>query len=319
MDDSSISPIPWLLDGDVAVQYQTHRDLLDSPAEVAGALRARIAREGWGLRFLQARDPQTGLWGNGFYSPKWISTHYTLLDLKNIGLDPACPQYRQSAELLLGGMWPEHGLVRKDRYQDFCVSAMVLDLCCYAGVRSPRLEEIVDYLLGKRYPDGGWNCEWDHGDEHSSLHTTLTVLEAFRDYEAYGYRYRLEEIRASLPAAREFILKKRLFRSVHTGEVIDPRMLMLSYPCRWKFDILRCMDYFASVGKEWDPRMAEALDLILSKRRSNGRWPVQQKYVGKVHFDMEPTGDDSRWNTLRALRVLKRYRPELYEDYTGRA
>lgn len=312
MELNNSSVVTWLLSGDVSVQYQTHRDLLCSSPEIINGLRMRIAEEGWGKRFLEGRDEQTGLWGNGLYSPKWISTHYTLLDLKNIGLDPACPQYAESSRILLDGMWTGKGQAKKYRFQDLCVCAMILGICCYSKLQEKKLNEIVDYILEKQYPDGGWNCNWDKGDMHSSLHTTLSVLEAFRDYELNGYGYRLDKISECIPKAWEFILKKNLFRSVHSGEVIDQKMLKLSYPCRWKYDILRCMDYFASVQKSYDSRMEEALELIIQKKRKNNSWPVQQKYFGQVHFDMEQTGGDSRFNTLRVLRVLKLYRPGLF-------
>ncbi len=309
--------IQWLLAGDVAVQYQTYRDLLQSPPERALALQNRIATEGWGERFLKQRDAQTGLWGGGIYSPKWVSTHYTLLDLKNLGISPDCPTYKDGVTFLLNTLWECDGKGKRNRYTDLCVSAMLLGMCAYGGVQSPKMAEIVDYLLDKRYPDGGWNCAWKKGDRHSSLHTTLSVLEGFRDYQAGGYTYRLAEIQQAIPPAWEFILQKRLFRSVRTGEIIDRKMLMLSYPCRWKYDVFRCLDYFASVGKSEDARMEEALELLLQKRRGNGRWPVQQKYAGKLHFSMEPTGGDRRWNTLRALRVLKMYRSALYNERMG--
>jgi hypothetical protein len=303
------------MDGDVSIQYQTCRDLLDTPLDVVETLRYQIATEGWGKRFLQERDDITCLWGNGSYSPKWISTHYTLLDLKNIGLDPRCPAFAQSIQVLLDKIWVDGGIVSKHDRQDLCVSAMALGMCCYCNVQSDKLGEIVDYILEKQYPDGGWNCSWDHGDLHSSLHSTLSVLEALRDCLNNGYDYRSDEIVRRIPAAQEFILRKRLFRSEHSGEVIDHKMLMLSYPCRWKYDILRCMDYFTSVQMGYDDRMEEALELILRKMRAGNRWPVQQRYVGKTHFDMEQTGSDSRWNTLRVLRVLKFYQPALYLEF----
>lgn len=309
--------IPWLLDGDVSIQYQTRRDLLDSPGSLLEQLRSLIALEGWGSRYLCERDPLTGLWCNAIYSPKWVSTHYTLLELKNLGIDPAEPRYVQSAGVLLSSLWSEHGSINKsirNRRLDLCVGAMLLGMTCYARIQSPRVHEIVDYILDKQFPDGGFNCRWDKGAVCSSLHTTIAVLEAFRDYRQSGYTYRLEEIVLSIPAAWEFILRKRLYRSVRTGMVIDEKMLMLSYPSRWKYDILRCMDYFASVQVPYDSRMEEALDLIWRKRRNSGCWPVQHKHSGRVYFDPEPTGGDSRMNTLRVLRVLKTYRPELYNN-----
>lgn len=306
--------IEWLSGGDVSVQYQTRRDLLDEKSEVLKEIQGRTADEGWCKRLLVLRDPGTGLWGNGLYTPKWISTHYTLLQLKNMGLTPSQPEYAESSGILLDGMWHNEGRTEKDRYQDLCVAAMILSICCYAGIKSHKTDEITDYILSKQYPDGGWNCSWDRGDKHSSLHTTLTVLEAFHDYLTNGYDHRSGEIKEKIPAAEEFILKKKLFRSVHTGEIISPSMLMLSYPCRWKYDILRCMDYFYSAGKSYDSRMEEALDIIIGKKRENSRWSVQHKHQGKVHFDMEKTGGDSRWNTLRVLRILRYYKPAVYSE-----
>lgn len=318
--NSNKSPlIQWLLEGDVSVQFQTHRDILGSQTSVIDELQKRIATQGWGKRFLEQRDDQTGLWGNGIYGPKWISTHYTLLELKNIGLHPTCQQYIESSDILLNKIWSDIGKTKKhskEVYLDLCVSAMIISICCYAKTQSPKINEIIDYLLEKQFSDGGWNCNWGR-DTKSSLHTTLSVLEAFRDYETSGYDYRLGDVKEAAPKAWEFILKKRLFRSVRTGEVIDTKMLMLSFPCRWKYDILRCMDYFASAQKSWDERIEEALQVILKKMKKNNHWPVQQKHTGKTHFDMEQTGGDSRWNTLRVLRILKAYKPELFDALTS--
>lgn len=312
METRESATVRWLLAGDISVAYQTRRDLLDEPENMLEPLRLRIAEEGWGKRFLELRDNAAGTWGGGYYGPKWVSTHYTLLNFMNMGFPPGHPAFRRSAEILLEKLWPNRGWVLKDRMQDLCVVAMVLSICCYAGIRSASLNEIVDYILSKQYPDGGWNCNWDKGDAKSSVHTTLTVLEALRDYAQGHYAYRAGDAAARVCAAEEFLLKKQLFRSVRTGEIFDKRMLMLSFPCRWKYDILRSLDYFQSVAHAHDPRMDEALDILEGKMRKNGRWPVQQKYAGRIHFDMEPTGGDSRWNTLRALRVLKRYRPEVF-------
>ncbi len=306
----------WLLSGDPAIVYLTHRDLLNAPGPTLAALREDIALSGWGRRLLDARDPGTGLWGGGVYSPKWTSTHYTLLEMKNLGIDPRAPGFREGVLTLLNEMWPEGGLVRKGRYQDLCVAAMILGMCCYAGAASPKMDQITDYILAHQFPDGGFNCAWARDAKSSSLHTTLTVLEAFHDCAQAGFAHRQADRSAAVLAAREFILQKRLFRSMRTGEVIDKNMLMLSYPGRWRYDVLRCLDHFALSEAPWDGRMEEALSLVLQKRRKSGRWPVQHKHAGLTHFDPEPCGHDSRMNTLRVLRVLRRYNPALYAQMT---
>lgn len=210
MNSNKSQLIQWLLESDISIQYQTHRDILDSQTNVINELQKKIATQGWGKRFLEQRDPETGLWGNGVYNPKWISTHYTLLELKNIGLHPTCAQYAESSEILLVKRWGDAGKTErqnKEVYLDLCESAMIASICCYAKTQSPKINMIVDYLLEKQYPDGGWNCNWGT-DKKSSLHTTLTVLEAFRDYETSGYDYRLKDVKEAVPKAWEFILKK---------------------------------------------------------------------------------------------------------------
>jgi hypothetical protein len=316
MKASNEDVIKWLMEGDSSIQFQTKRDLIGATDSELTNLQSKITEEGWGRRLLDLRDKETDTWGNGIYSPKWISTHYTLLQLKDMGTPSANPYYIESSKLLLNRMWFKNGLVAKNRYQDLCITAMLISICCYCKIQSENINQIVDYILDKQYSDGGWNCSWDKGDAHSSVHTTLTVLEAFRDYEVSGYTYRIEEMKIAIPKAWEFLLRKHLFRSERTGEVIHNTMLMLSYPCRWKYDILRCLDYFQSVGKSYDSRMDEALDIIISKKRNDNLWPVQHKHVGLVHFDMEKTGQASRWNTLRVLRVLKRYKTEEYVGIT---
>lgn len=298
--------IEWLLAGDPAIVFQTHRDLLESDGEVLLGLQEQIHTTGWGAQFLSKRDEQTAMWGKGAYSPKWVSTTYTLLDLKNLGIRPQLPEYIESSTLILDRLW-ELPVKAKDRYQDLCICGMLLNLCCYGKIQHQKIEEIIDYILDKQFADGGWNCRWEVDHDHSSLHTTINILEGLKEYIENGYAYRKQEIQEAMAGGHEFVLMHRLFRSDRTGKVIDHRMTMLSYPVRWKFDALRALDYFQSIGLPYDPRMSDGIKLLAKKKRKDGRWPVQQKYAGRVHFDMEQTGKASRWNTLRALRVLKQY------------
>ena len=297
--------IKWLLDGDVSIQYQVHRDLLNSELE---QLRERIANEGWGARFLSFRKPE-GHWGQRFYQPKWISTHYTILDLKNLAISPNNQEIRQSISQVIqnlkgpdGGIYPI-GSVQKC---DVCLNGMFLNYAAYFGQKEDDLQSIVDFLIAERMPDGGFNCFSNtKGAVHSSMHPTISVLEGILEYSRNDYTYRLEELHEAEAESREFLLQHKLFRSDRTGEIIDKKMLMLSYPSRWKYDILRALDHFRLAGAAYDSRMDDAIDVLLKKRRADNKWPVQAKHPGQTHFDMEKTGGPSRWNTLRALRVLR--------------
>ncbi len=302
MDKQQI--INWLLEGDVAIQYQVHRDLLASEKP---HLQDRIASEGWGAKFLSFRKEE-GHWGRGFYQPKWISSHYTILDLKNLGISPGHPQLIESILIILrdhkgtdGGIDPS---VTIDK-SDVCINGMVLNYASYFKVEGKALQSIVDNTIEQHMHDGGFNCRANRqGAVHSSLHSTISVLEGIQEYGSNNYAYRLAELEQIAAESREFILQHHLYRSDRTGEIIDKRMLMLSYPSRWQYDILRALDYFQCACVDYDPRMQPALDVLLKKRRKDNLWPVQAKHPGQTHFEMEKTGGQSRWNTLRSLRVL---------------
>ncbi|MCP4426241.1 MAG: hypothetical protein GY803_17255 [Chloroflexi bacterium] len=299
--------IEWLLQGDVSIQYQVHRDLLNSDRN---QLRERIAHEGWGANFLSFRKPE-GHWGQRFYQPKWISTHYTILDLKNLAISPNNKEIRQSISQVIqklkgqdGGIFP----IGSEKKSDVCVNGMFLNYASYFLIKEDKLKSIVDFLLSEHMNDGGFNCNSNtKGAIHSSLHSTISVIEGILEYSRNDYTYRLEELQEAEAESREFIMQHKLFQSDRTGEIIDKRMLMLSYPSRWKYDILRALDYFRLAGVAYDARMDDAIDVLLKKRRADNRWPVQAKHPGQTHFDMEKTGKPSRWNTLRALRVVKHF------------
>ncbi|HUT43154.1 MAG TPA: hypothetical protein VMW95_02365 [Desulfobacterales bacterium] len=299
--------IDWLLEGDVSIQYQVHRDLL---ATEKPHLRDRIATEGWGAQFLSFRKKE-GHWGQRFYQPKWISTHYTILDLKNLAISQNNNEIRQSISQVIqklkgqdGGIFP-FGAEEKS---DVCVNGMFLNYASYFGTKENDLKSIVDFLLSEHMKDGGFNCNSNrNGPIHSSMHSTISVIEGILEYAKNGYGYRLEELQDAEDKSRAFLLKHRLFRSDRSGNIIDKKMIMLSYPSRWRYDILRALDYFQFAGINYDPRMQDALDILTKKRRKDNKWPVQAKHPGQTHFEMEKTGGPSRWNTLRALRILKHF------------
>ncbi|MGE5355832.1 MAG: hypothetical protein ACM3PT_06285 [Deltaproteobacteria bacterium] len=299
--------IDWLLEGDVSIQYQTYRDLLQRNKN---DLQNRIENEGWGADFL-SRQNKNGQWGTDFYQPKWTSTHYTLLDIKNLAISPRLMQIKKTIEFICkqykaadGGINPGKTISQSD----ICINGMFLNYACYFGIEQELLISIIDFVLDQQMSDGGFNCRSNRmGAVHSSVHTTISILEGIQEYQVNGYKYRLQEFEKAKNECIEFILEHKLFRSSSTGNIIDKKFLMLSYPSRWKYDILRCLDFFQNAGIQYDPRMQDALDLIISKRKKDGKWPLQAKHPGQTHFDMEKTGSESRWNTLRALRVLKYY------------
>lgn len=305
MDDRQI--IDWLLQGDVSIQYQVHRDLL---GKTRNNLREQIEYSGWGRKFLTRRKAD-GHWGISYYQPKWTSTHYTLLDLRNLCISPKCKPVKESVAMVLntqkgmdGGINPSVTI----GVSDVCINGMALNYMCYFRADAGQLNSITDFLLSQHMHDGGFNCYSNRkGAVHSSLHSTLSVLEGILEYKTNGYTYRLKELLTAEKAAQEFILQHRLFKSDKMGEVIDKKMLSLPYPPRWRYDILRALDYFRAAGTAYDERMRDAIQVLLMKRNKPGSWNLNAHLPGQVHLQMEEAGKPSRWNTLRALRVLKHF------------
>jgi hypothetical protein len=301
--------IQWLLDGDAAIRWQTLRDLIGASERTVEQERKKVARDGWGARVLGRQDAQ-GTWAGGLYSPKWTSTTYTMMLLRDFGLAANNRQARKACRLLLEeGLQPDGGVnygtwAQWTRRGETCVTGMVLGILCHFRYDDNRLDTIAEHLLGQQMDDGGWNCQRPAGATHASVHSTISVLEGLRLYELTHARKK-RAIQAAEKRGREFLLVHRLFRSHRTGEIIKPEFLRFAFPPRWHYDILRGLDHFQAVGAPRDPRLAEAIDIVRERQEPDGRWPLQQTYNGKVFFELERRGAPSRWNTLRALRVLK--------------
>ncbi len=299
--------IKWLLDSDVSIQYQVNRDLLKIERP---DLKKRIAKEGWSAKLLVCRENNKH-WGLGFYQPKWTSSHYTLLDLKYLSISKQQKDIQYIINRILrenigpdGGINAGKTLVNSD----ICITGMFLNYAAYFEANENDLKTVVDFILSQQMADGGFNCQLNRkGAKHSSLHSTLSVIEGILEYSINGYTYKLKELQKAGKESREFILQHKLFKSDKTGKIIDNKMMTLSYPSRWRYDILRALDYFCLAGVEYDERMNDAIEVLLKKRNKENTWNLQAKHPGQTHFNMEETRKPSKWNTLRALRVLNHF------------
>lgn len=307
--------LDWLLDSDPSIRWQVLRDLTDAPAEEVHAERLRVATEGWGARLL-ALQGDDGQWDGGTYFPSqfdesengqpWTATTYSLLLLRDFGLEPGGDEARRAVKLVRqNSRWEEGGQRFFDGEVEPCVNGMAVALGAYFG---ENVDGVVARLLGEQLADGGWNCEAERGSTRSSFGTTINVLEGLLEHErATGGTPASVEARQR---GGEYLLERALLRRKSTGELIDADWLKFSYPTRWFYDVLRGLDYFRDAGGAPDPRVAEAVDVLRSKRKPDGTWLLENSHPGRVHFDLEDgDGRPSRWNTLRALRVLKWYEP----------
>jgi hypothetical protein len=306
-----VSVIDWLLEGDPAIGWQVLRDLTSaSPDEVAGA-RARVEHEGWGARLLALEDPD-GLWAGGACFPAsytggdlgqpWTATMHTLQTLQLFGLDPTSPSARRAIALIAAnGRWEHEGQPYFDGEVEPCINGRTVEAGAYFGAD---VAAIVERMIAEQLDDGGWNCAVEIGSTRSSFDTTINVLDGLLEFErATGGT---TDVRTARRAGEEYLLERDLFRRKSTGEVAVPAYLDFAFPYYWHYDVLRALDYFRRSGVDPDPRMSDAVSVVRSKRQPDGRWPLDRIHPGQVHFELEgDVGTPSRWNTLRALRVLQ--------------
>lgn len=302
--------IEWLMEGDPAIRWQVMQDLTDAPVDEVGAERARVEREGWGARLLAAEGTD-GLWDGGACFPAgyrggepgqpWTPTMHTLQTLQILGLDPASASGRRAVSLVAEhGHWEHAGQPYFDGEVEPCINGRTIEAGSYFGMD---VAPIVDRILGERLADGGWNCEVENGSVRSSFDTTIDVLDGLLEFEHRTGGS--DAVRQARHGGEEYLLERDLFRRKSTGEVIKPEYLDFAFPYYWHYDVLRGLDYFRHAGADPDARMAQAVELVRSKQQPDGRWLLDRTYPGRVWFEVEEVGEPSRWNTLRALRVVR--------------
>lgn len=314
--------IEWLLDSDPSIRWQVMRDLIRAPADEVAVERARVATEGAGAQLL-ALQGADGRWGGAAWNRGWTSTMHVLMLLRYMGLDPACDQARRAVGLVRDRVtWKGCGPQECDNNPFFagelepCINGQVGTVGAYFG---QDVRGIVDRLLTEQLPDGGWNCEAPNGSTRSSFNSTICVLEALLEYELrFGSS---PEVTAARLRGQEYLLERRLFRRRSTGAVIDydmkdgtgdgrgqPAFTRFAFPTWWHYDVLRGLEYLRRAGIAPDERVAEAIDLVASKRDGDGRWPLEVRYSGAMPIEIdEGEGRPNRWITLHALRVLDWY------------
>jgi hypothetical protein len=298
-----VEAIGWLLDSDPAISWQVMRDLTGESAAVTASMRARIPHEGIGAKILACQGPD-GAWHRAG-EPDWLPTLFTPLLLRATGVDRDDPAVESAMSRLEAGFrWAEE-FGAKTLFEgelEPCINGGALAVGAYFGRPSQRLAQ---RLVVEQLDDGGWNCDAPRSTR-SSFNTTICVLEGLLEYElATGPS---AEIAAARGRGEEYLLKRSLFRRLSTGEIADPAFLRLAYPPRYHYDILRALDYFRAAGAEPDLRLAGAVRIIESRRQPDGRWLLDAAYDEALPFALdESVGEPSKWNTLRALRVLRRY------------
>ena len=311
-----MSVLEWLLESDPSIRWQVLRDLVGADDEAVAAERARVATEGWGARLLELQG-EDGQWAGGACFPAqssnwraegngqpWTATLPTLQLLHDFGIDPCSEPVRRAVALVRDGCcWEHAGQPFFSGEVEPCINGRVVRSGTYFN---QDVEAVVARLVGEQLEDGGWNCEAENGSVRSSFATTINVLEGLLAHERATGGW--SETIAARRRGEEYLLERHLLRRKSTGEIVNPRWLQFAFPVRWHYDVLRALEYFRAAGDVADSRLVEAADLLRSKQQADGTWLLENTHAGKVHFTLEDADNQpSRWNTLRALRVLSWY------------
>jgi len=299
------SPITrWLLDSDPAIRWQVLRDVLDAPAAVYEPDRMRLPQSGWCARLLHLQE-KSGLWGGSLYAGKWTSTTYTLYLLKLMGLtstnEPAC---RACGLLLADGLHAgsEIRFNRDREIRDLGITALVLSLCCHFDQDAEALHNIMQLLMSEQRHGGEWLPDDQASAEDYAFETTLLVLEAICQYRDRYPDRETTALEVAVEGGRDFLLRHNLF--LRDGQPIKAGWMTFSFPPYWFYDVLTALDHFRAACATRDERLLPAINLLRTRCRPDGKWTLGSPHPGKMHFPLEESGQPSRWNTLRAMRIL---------------
>ena len=296
----------WLLDGDASIVCQT-MDFLGYKQKEIENKRNEISNKGWGKRLLenQAAD---GSFGGGLYGPKFISTTYTLLLLKRMGINSNQKCCQKGASLLIQGLRKDGGINfsrKEDVRGETCITGMTLNLLSYFQTGKEQQDQIFQYITENQMDDGGWNCQYPRKANHGSFNTTMLVLEGLQSFKKQPEQQQktIAMIENLENKGQEFLLNHKLYKSHTTGDIVKEDFLRFPFPYQWKYDVLTALDYFQSSNASYDERLEDAIQLVESKTEE-GYLKNYRGQSGKIWFILETVGKPSRYNTLRWQRIL---------------
>ena len=304
--------IDWLLEeNNPSVRYFSLRHLLDRPEDDPDVQEARraIMQSEPVQKILAAQDTE-GYWekaGNG-YTPKYRSTSWQILFLAELGVDGRYVQIRRGCEYWLGQVQTKHGGFAPLIY---CLNGnMIWALSALGYGEDKRLAPAVDWLTGMLTGDmphtGSYSWPGFGCGANDKLPCAWGVVKALRALANLPPALQSENVKRALAATVNFLFSRDLAKADYPHyERVSGEWFKFGFPLSYTSDVLEAALALCEAGYSRDPRLQNAIELILSKRDAEGRWLQKHSLNGKMWVDIEVKGKPSKWVTLRALRVLR--------------
>ncbi len=336
------NPIPWLLEADEtqpAIRYYTLRDILgrDENDKEVKAAKAAIMTSGPVPVILAAQQPE-GYWdkAGSNYGPKYRGTQWSLIFMAQLGADGADPRIRAGCEYLLSHCVASNGALSwngtSSGFEQCMAGIMGAALIDFGWLGDQRLKTAMEWLAqtitgegvadasnrdtNKRYYKSGNSAPLFVCSMNANLSCAWGAIKAMVSLSKVPPAHRTRNMQAAIKQGVGFLLSHDPavadypFGSWNRPSKPSSNWFKFGYPIGYITDVLQNLEVLAALGQAQNPRLDNALKLVLSKQDEQGRWKLEYTYNGKTWIDTEKKGQPSKWVTLRALRVLKAAYPE---------
>jgi len=321
--------IEWLLEEDnPSVQYFTLKEILDKPESDPNVKDAKHGIMSIGVvPKILAKQSNEGYWETPerFYTAKYKGTAWQLIILAELGADGRDERVMNACEFILessqdhesGGfsMWisAKTGGGRHSGVIPCLTGNMVWSLIRLGYLEDPRVKRSIDWIAAyQRFDDGieqsprGW--PYDKATSCFGRHSChMGVVKSLKALAEIPAEKRSEDVMNTIEEGVEYLLKHHIHKRSHDlSRYSKPGWLRFGFPLMYQTDVLEILDILTKFSYK-DERMREAVDLVINKQEKDGRWKLENTFNGRFQTNIEQKGKPSKWITLRALTVLKRF------------
>jgi len=323
-------PTDWLLEkNNPSIRYFTLRDILEKPENNLELQEARLGIMKAGLvPDILEKQKKEGYWEvpESFYTAKYKGTAWQLLILAELGVDVADTNIKKACEFILNisqdlesGGFAHSASAKKGggRHSEVipCLTGnMVWSLIRLGYLDESRVQRAIKWITSyQRFDDGiqeslkGWPYDRLKAACFGKHTCHMGAVKTFKALSEIPENKRTADIKKTIEKSTEYILKHHIYKRSHDlNQVAKPGWLKFGFPLMYQTDALEILGILTQLGYR-DERMQEAIDVLISKQDDQGRWKLENTFNGRFQVNIEQKGEPSKWITLNALKVLKRF------------